>query len=62
MSNPRNVEQQHGLGVDLPHGVDDSAGEKVANWGLPAFGWEWLDLDHLVHGHADDPILVLDRA
>ncbi len=47
------------MGVDLPHGVDDSAGEKVANWGLPAIWGEGLDLDYLVHGDSNDLSLVL---
>jgi hypothetical protein len=49
------------LGVDFPHGVDDSAREKVANWGLPPFGRKRLDLHDLVYGHADLAILVLDE-
>ena len=49
------------MGVDLPHGIDDPAGEKVANWGLPSRWREGLDLDHLVHGHANDLSLVLDQ-
>jgi len=49
------------LGVDLPHGVDDSAREKVANWGLPAVRGEWFDLENIVHGYADRPILVIDE-
>ena len=55
------VEQEHGYGVDLPHGVDDSAGEKVANWGLPPVGREGPHFDYLVHGHANDLFPVLNE-
>lgn len=49
------------MAIDLPHGVDDSVGEKVANGGFPPLWGKRPNFEHVVHGHGDHSSVMLDQ-